>query len=180
MIARPPARLLRALTAPLLLVAFGLLVAMGLAGCTSSLGFHVQSSDPSGVASVYVIVGNEAELPDTTDQDEVSKLVVPSRYERYFAFAEFAVDREGGTGWRELNRVQKDPKKVQFDHDDAGVIQVTLDLGVLEAMPDTCLVVVTGNRQGDFRMKRWTADEFEGVEGVIKIDVTADGIAEVL
>jgi hypothetical protein len=161
------------------------LAALALPGCSSlpfmgpgSMDVTLRGVELDGVVSVYVIVGDEAELTDIDDPRTIDKVVDPKRHDKYLSFGQFKAEQKDKT-WVFQQRALR-PNHPLVDivvAKKSPTIEVEIDRELLEAHPQlSAAFVVNCGSQGWGAYPRITAAQIANT-GSMELDLRGPTIS---
>ena len=152
-----------------------------LTGCSSipflgpgSFELNISSDVPSEISSVFVIVGDDADV-DISNPRKMSDIVRPANQRKYRTFAQFdPTETDGVWSWRE-RAMKPTHVNVTCGPSEEGLnLILKLNRKIFEARPDTCVVVAALYSNREWRAEKVPASVLQQVgDGQVVIEAAA-------
>ena len=166
-----------------------MLASAALVACSSipfmgpgSMDLSVRGVELDGVVSIYLIVGEDADLADAESDTTIEKLVYPDRQKKYVTFAQFKpVEPKAGEPWKiEQRLLNPNNKLIEVSvAKKAPDLHVEIDRKLLEAHPGlAALVLVNCGIKGWGAAQKITRSEIESI-GSMELEVRGPTISKV-
>lgn len=136
------------------------------AGCgvlgAGSFDLAIAGEQPVEIQSLFVIVGDEADLAESDSPSTIGNLVRPDRHRKYRTFGQFKpMANAGGDAWLwEVKNVAPAHPEITFTPSEEGLLlEVSFGREVFDTHPQSCLVVIC-----HYGGKEWKAEKLLGPE----------------